>query len=297
MLHNGKENMHARQLAQIGSWIAIHAPILVFGNSSPQELVSVDYWTASKCRNQRWFAALEVFENDLAAAELSHDPWPAIRTVVEEILVSEFLTRIWSAAVMAHDTYQESDELFGLAHSVHVSHIEARSRALRMLLKHQAANEKAFDELNALRRKIERWTDVFLARVTDISIAELFAFDEQRVRDFYEENECSSPVNHNRRNQVLMASFANDVAKFESKWAANPELNRKISSSLLACFPSDRFDSLGLPKSFGLVLLEKTQHDTQLLVDRLIEMDDDRTDVTFDHQLEGPHSRNRSVWE
>ena len=293
--------MHARQLAQIGSWIAVHAPTLIFGNSSPQELVSVDYWTTSKCRIQRWLAALEVFEEDLASTELSHDPWPAIQTVVEEILVSEFLTRVWSAAVMAHDTYQESDELFGLAHSVHISHIEARTRALRMLLKNQAANEEVFDRLNNLRRKIERWTDVFLARVTDVAIAELFAFDEQRVRDFHEEAEYSSPVNQNRRNQVLMAAFATDIASFQSKWAANPELNRKISSSLLACFPSDRFDSLGLPKSFGLVLLEKTQHDTQLLVDRLIEMDDeqaDPSDPAIDREpLEGPHYRNRPVWE
>lgn len=291
--------MHANQLAQIGSWIAIHAPTLIFGNSSPKELVSVDYWTTSKCRIQRWIAALEIFEQDLAqAADLSHDPWPAIGAVVEEILVSEYLTRIWSAAVMAHDTYQESDELFSLAHSVHVSHIEVRTRALRMLLKHQGVNEVEFDRLNLMRRKIERWTDVFLARITDLAIVELFAFDEQRVRDFYEEVECSSSVNNSRSNQVLMAAFAADLANLESRCAANPELNRKISSSLLACFPSDRFDSLGLPKSFGLVLLEKTQHDAQLLVDRLIELDQEKTDPHDSHELlKGPKLRSRSVWE
>jgi len=227
--------MHATQLAQIGSWIAVHAPTLIFGNSSPPELVSVDYWTVSKCRIQRWVSALEIFEQDLKSGLTSHDPWPAITTVVEEVLVSEFLTRIWSTAVMAHDTYQETDELYGLAHSVHISHIEARNRALRMLLGSRAQNEKEFDRLNVLRRKIERWTDVFLARVTDVAIAKLFAFDEKRVVDFHEEIEHMSPVSHNRRNQILIASFAADLSSFESQWAANPELNSKISSSLLAC--------------------------------------------------------------
>jgi len=277
--------MHASQLAQIGSWIAVHAPTLIFGNSGPQELVSVDYWTSSKCRIQRWNAALRVFNDDFQDADSSHDPWPAAATVVEEIFVSEFLTRIWSAAVLAHDTYQESDELFGLAHSIHISHIECRNRAMRMLLSNQAMNEKQFDRLNILRRKVERWTDLFLARVTDIKIAKMFAFDEGRVVDFHEEIDESSPMTQSRRNQVMIASFAAELAEFHSQWAANPELNRRISSSLLACFPSDRFDSLGLPKSFGLVLLEKTQHDTQVLVDQLLELDTESVDLEGNDQL------------
>ena len=287
--------MHASQLAQIGSWVAVHAPTLVFGNSGPQQLASVDYWTSSKCRIQRWNAALRVFNEDLEDANSSHNPWPAISTVVEEIYVSEFLTRVWSAAVLAHDIYQESDELFGLAHSIHISHIESRNRAMRLLLGNQAANEKEFDRLNLLRRKIERWTDLFLARVTDIKIGRMFAFDEKRVEDFYEEIEESSPMMHSRRNQILIASFAAELGKFQSQWAANPELNRKISSSLLACFPSDRFDSLGLPKSFGIVLLEKTQHDTQLLVDKLLKLDDETVEVkSGDELFDGPHFERSS---
>ena len=192
--------MHACQLAQIGSWIAVHAPTLVFGNSGPQQLVSVDYWTSSKCRIQRWNAALRVFEEDFKGNESSHNPWPAISTVVEEIFVSEFLTRIWSAAVLAHDIYQESDELFGLAHSVHISHIESRNRAMRLLLSSQAANEQEFDRLNLLRRKIERWTDLFRAGVTDIKTGKMFAFDENRFADFFEEVDESEPMLHTRRN-------------------------------------------------------------------------------------------------
>ena len=152
-----------------------------------------------------------------------------------------------------------------------------------------------FDRLNLLRRKIERWTDLFLARVTDIKIGRMFAFDEKRVEDFYEEIEESSPMMHSRRNQILIASFAAELGKFQSQWAANPELNRKISSSLLACFPSDRFDSLGLPKSFGIVLLEKTQHDTQLLVDKLLKLDDETVEAkSGDELFDGPHFERSS---
>ena len=290
--------MHASQLAQIGSWIAVHAPALIFGNSGPRELASASYWTASKCRLQHWNAALRMFEDDLRDPDSAHNPWMAIEAVVEEVFVSEFLTRIWSAAVLAYDNYQDSDELFGLAHSVHISHIEVRNRAMRVLLGGQALNENSFDRLNVLRRKIERWTDLFLVHATDLEIAKMFAFDEERVADFFEEHEEMSPTAHTRRNQILIASFAAELQSFQSQWAANPKLNREISSSLLGCFPSDRFDSLGLPKSFGQVLLEKTQHDTQVLVDRLLEIDNESVEVSdgAESPFGGPHFRRNSLW-
>lgn len=288
--------MHASQLAQIGSWIAVHAPTLIFGNSGPKELASVDYWSASKCRIQHWNSALKMFEDDLRNPVSSHNPWMAIETVVEEVFVSEFLTRIWSAAVLAHDAYHDSDEFFGLAHSVHISHIEVRNRAMRVLLGSQALDEKAFDRMNVLRRKVERWTDLFLVQATDLEIAKVFAFDEERVIDFHEENQEMDPMNHARRSQVLIGSFAVELRTFQCQWAANPELNRRISSSLLGCFPSDRFDSLGLPKSFGMVLLEKTQHDTQLLVDRLLEIENESADSSDNNSpFSGPHFRGNKL--
>jgi hypothetical protein len=102
-----------------------------------------------------------------------------------------------------------------------------------------------------------------------------------------------SSVEFSRRNQVLVASFTTELQSLGSQWAANPALNRKISSSLLECFPSDRFDSLGLPKSFGMVLLEKTQHDTQLLVDRLLEIENESVEINDELILGEPHF-NRS---
>ncbi len=265
--------MHASQLAQIGSWIAIHAPNLIFGGGEPQELVAVDYWVHSKARLQRWVTSLKMFQADFDSPSGAHDPWPAMEVVIEEIFVSEFLTRIWSAAVLAHDSYRESDELFGVAHSVHISHIEARNRAMRILLAQQGTNEVAFERLNRIRQKTERWTDVFLAMVPDEKIARTFAFDANRVSDFQEENQFHPNDGLFRRQQILLASFSAELRKPCSRWAANPDLNRQIASSLMNCFPADRFDSLGLPKAFGMVLLEKSHDDTQALVSTLLELD------------------------
>ena len=264
--------MHANQLAEIGSWVAIHSGNLVFGQP-PQSLNTAnEYWTASKCRLQRWITALKMFENDIANPSEGYDPWPAMETVVEEILVSEFLTRVWAASVLCHDQYHDSDELHGLAHSTFVSHIEARNRAVRLLLASQGSNEEAFDRINKLRRKLERWTDLFMAQLPNLLIAQQFGFNPERVADFYNERRQDAGPTVVRRQQVLLASFSADMNAL-SNFSANPAFNRQIASGILRCFPTNRFDSTGLPKSARMLWMEKSQNDTQVLVDQLADFE------------------------
>lgn len=264
--------MHASQLAEIGSWIAVHCGNLAYGQKTQSLTASNEYWSASKCRLQRWITALKMFEKDLAQPSKDHDPWPALELVVQEILLSEFLTRIWAAAVHFHDDYQDSDEFRGLANSTFVSHIEVRNRAVRLLLAGQGSNEAVFDRTNALRRKMERWTDLFLSLIPSREIASKFAFDAKRVADFFTEKTEEQGTLWMKRQQLLMASFCAEVNGI-SQFAANPAFNRQIASGILACFPSDRFDSTGLPKSARMLWLEKSQDDTQSLVDELFEFE------------------------
>ena len=189
------------------------------------------------------------------------------------ILLSELLTRVWSATVLIHDWYHESDELAGLAHSIHLSHLEVKNRALRTMLKGQDQDPEAFDRLNRLRRRIERWTDVFLGQLPFGETCVKFAFDRQRVADFHREQRESLGPEFETRQKVLSASFAVDLLKGQKQYAANPDLNREVASGILACFPSDRFDSLGIPKSVKMMWIEKAHQDTQMLVDHLAEFE------------------------
>ncbi len=265
--------MNATVLAEIGSWIAVHSSPFVFGNRSQVPQVANCYWTASRCRLGRWATALKMFDKDIELDSPDHDPWPAIEIVVQEILVSELLTRVFSAAMVTHDWNKESDELHGLAHSIHVGQIEARNRALRIMLKGQAKNETAFDRLNALRRRIERWTDLFLAQLPVCKNARSFAFDAERVSDFRLENRQSADGATAKRQQIFAASLAADLQNLSARYPANPALNRDIASGVLACFPADRFDSHGLPKSIRLIWMEQSQEETGILIQQLAELE------------------------
>ncbi len=266
--------MHASQLAEIGSWVAIHSANLIYGQKEQPMLSATSYWSASKIRLQRWVTALKMFEQDFQDPDPRHDPWPALEIVVQEILLSELLSRVWSATVLTHDWYHQTDELHGLVHAVHVSHIEAKNRALRILLSGQATNEAAFDRINRVRRRLERWTDLFLGQLPRGDKALIFGFDRNRVQDFNQEQRHSVGSEFATRQKILMSSFAVDLTRDPTQFAANPELNRDIAGGILACFPSDRFDSLGLPKSVQSIWIEKSQNDTQMLLDQLVGFED-----------------------
>ncbi len=265
--------MHSSQLAELGGWVALNSGNLVFGEQQQPFLVATSYWTASKVRQQRWVTALKMFGQDFEHPKQGHNPWPALEIVVQEILMSELLTRVWSATVLTHDGYHQKDEMHGLAHSIHVSHVEVKNRAMRIYLKGRSANEAAFDRMNTLRRRVERWTDMFLGQLPHGEQASVFGFDRNRVVDFNRE-QCELPgPEFLTRQRVFSASFAADIVRDQIPYAANPDLNREIGAGILACFPPDRFDSTGLPKSARMIWLEKSQWETQLLLDQLVNIE------------------------
>ena len=265
--------MHANQLSDLAAWIAVHSSIFVYGQSENTALDAKEYWARSKCRIAGWNSALRMFDNDLRHPENGHDPWPAFEIVAHEIIISEMLTRIMSAAFVIYDQYTNSNELKGIAHSLFVSHLETRNRAMRVLLAARAANEEAFDRCNRLRRQVERWTDLFLSRLEHSEKATGFAFDEKRLADFASERNVYNEEEFRKNQQLLKTSMRNNLESLTGKYAANPTLNAQIAAGALGCFANDRFDSYGLPKSSQMLWLEKSHYDAQVLVDELSEFE------------------------
>ena len=209
--------MHACRLAELGSWVAINSGALIYGNEGQPLLVASSYWIASKKRTQRWITAIKMFEKDIQQQQPNHDPWAALEIVIQEVIQAELLTRVWSATVLSHDWYRRSDELHGLAHSVHMSHTEVRNRALRLMLDSKNENVEAVQRLNGLRLRIERWTDVFLGQLPFRDIAVQFAFDKKRVLEFHAERQEAFGEEMETRQRVFQASFASDLLRNQAK--------------------------------------------------------------------------------
>ncbi len=261
--------MHARQQSEIAAWLALNSAAIIHGSQKVDGLVAASYWSASKSRLARWSEALKTFDHDIRHPDTSHNPWPAIEVVVEEVIVAEMLTRIWSAVLLSLDATKGRQDLSGLANSVFLGHMEARNRTLRLLLAGRGVNERLFDRINQLRRSVEKWTDLFLSWIPNQEAARNFAFDAARFDDYVGEHDFYTDQQLLSRHQVLIRSMTTMLNTQTSQWSANPELNRRIVDGVLACMHRDTFDSVGLPKSLSQIWIERAHNDTQILIGQL----------------------------
>lgn len=265
--------MHARQQTEIAAWLAVHSANLLAAARNHDGLLAEYYWTNSKSRAGRWNTALKIFADDFSRTESEHNPWPAFEIIAEEIFLSEMLTRVWSAYLVSFDVQAEKEEFSGLAYSVFITHVEAKNRVFRLLLSAQGKNEPAFERLNQLRRLVEKWTDLFLAWLPNPSVAQKFAFDKKRLADFAQERGYYNDEQAAHQQQVLITSMMRGFSAPAGKWAANPELNRRILDGIVACLDQNALNQIELPAPLARFWMEKAHTDTQLLVERLNQLD------------------------
>lgn len=265
--------MHPRQLVEVAAMTAAHGPVFIRSTGHVSLSGMEAYWTSAKCRLDRWLRTIRTNGEELRTAREIDRPflWLELRPVIEEILTGEILTRIWTAVTTQYDQLRGVQEFGPLTRSVYVGHMEARSRALNFLVECDGSGVEEAVEMNRLRRRCERWTDMLLGRLLiDFDVAE-FAFDERRARDFSADlclNEDS--LEHPAMWQLVVASIRVGFQHGLSEITANPDLNLRIGNSILASYQAELFDSTGLIKSRWLERLCNAASDTQGLVDLLI---------------------------
>jgi len=267
--------MHARDLAELAALVAVHAPVIVQGAGRVPHSSSEQYWAASKCRLDRWGRLLR--QLTAATGEIERPAtlaWPRIRPVLEEILVAEMLTRLWTAVACAYDAARCDQDLEPVARSILGGQLEARQRLLSLLSDGRVIALPEAVQLNHLRRRVERWTDMLLAHVADaIDVAE-FAFEPERARDFADDLDHDSAQSERRFTcQLVLVSLQASFAQGLSERSPNADLNRHIGSAILGAFREEITDSTGLVKSLWLERISRTASDTEGMVAELLRLD------------------------
>ena len=259
--------MHSRTLVELAARLVLESIDPPTSAETTAELAK-QYWTASKCRLESWQRALRIFNADLKDRDPWHDPWPATEAVVQEILLSELLTRVWSAVLIQRDRVTHSNELTGIAQGVFISHLEVSNQTLRLLMAQGEESRAGVQKLDRLRRRIERWTDLLLGHLPDESIAIRFAHNRTRMQEFARDLRQQPAEVQGQARRILLASLATDLKKNTSRYSANPELNRQIAAGVIAFLPAEQFDSTGVPKSADQVRFEQTPAETDEFLKR-----------------------------
>jgi hypothetical protein len=263
--------MHARELVELAAIVSAQGPVLIRGVQKLSDTGMEEYWTASKIRLDRWSHSIRTFAGKAGDAQWHKQQWPDVRGVLEEIIIGEVLTRVWTAVVCAHDRQHGAADAEPIARNVLESHTEARHRVLTLLVHGQGIEPDAAMKLNHLRRSSERWTDLLIGYLAGIHNSCDFAFDADRAKDFSQD--LHYQCRHAGGRQAWPLILASLRAAFRlglSPQSANADINARIASSILSCFQPELFDSTGLFCSMWLMRLINAATDAQGMIDEPI---------------------------
>lgn len=299
--------MTSGELMELAAFIVSKAPLLLQSERSLSSDSIAQYWSAAKCRQQRWAQALKQLSYTLndralqkANARQAASAKPPLTfdvfSVLQEIFESEVLTRVWTAVVALHDRRRQASDAEPVARSVLMGHLEARRRALTLLVHGPGVNAQDAVDLNRLRRRAERWNDMFIGYLSSIrdvlarrgnpdassgltrhdacvsfaSLAVEFAFDADLAAEFADDfHSGSAERDRGVCWAIVMAALKASAPGDARRASPNQDLNQQIGAAILGCFGGEAFDSLGLPRSLWAVRMLHSADSVRGLIEEM----------------------------
>jgi hypothetical protein len=225
----------------------------------PTEAVH-EYWIRCRTRFDGWNSILNHCQRQIRSLSMSQRvrSWQKLKSVIEEVLLAEPLTRVGVAIAARLEERQIDNDSRAILHNIYTSHCEVRSRCLRLIVDGIERGISEADELNSLRHYLEHWTDMLLGYFASSSSAYEYCFTEERVTDFagdYSEQQLGD------RAQVvwslLIASCRTWLDKHVDHKPVSPKANRQVCDAAMAMIHPDLFDSMGLMQSHLIQRIER----------------------------------------
>jgi hypothetical protein len=259
--------MHIRFHADLAATLVRYSSTLIetrgrFGAENLEQ-----YWTYSKVRADRWGRAFQDYHRATNAPTARH--WPELRPVAEEILVADILTRVWTAILCLHDRFNHREESEPIARSVWIGQQEARNRVLSLLANDHRVPAHDAVEIDRLRRRTERWSDLLLGNLAQRYHVGEFTVDSERTGQFAADLDDS--FGHEQVSwSLLAASLRESFTERIANGGPSEEFNAAIAASIVGCFPPDAFLGTGIVRSLWQTRIANATTDAQGLIESLL---------------------------
>ncbi|MBC7856540.1 MAG: hypothetical protein IAF94_24175 [Pirellulaceae bacterium] len=266
--------MHVRDLVELAARIAVSASSADAQSAHDPKGRSIQtYWSAARCRMDRWTRAIRRQGELILRGQItSREAWTRFEPLFQEILAAELVSRIAAAAAAASDARRKEAELEPVARSVFTAHLEVRGKVLQLLLTGERQGVPAAKQLNDLRRRVERWTDLLLAHLAPVTSIHDFAFEPNRAVDFADDLRSGGSLDEQQlARELLFSSFRGSLLSRLTLASPNADLNETIGRSLLALFGEDRDQPAG--ESGWLSRISRMTDDAQEMLDEIAAME------------------------
>ncbi len=270
--------MHSVLIADLAALASQHGPAIIRGQDEvPAEAVA-EYWARSRGRMDLWHQAMTRYQNAQRGGNsmAMRHWWRDHIVVLEEVLVSDMLTRVIASLAIGLDESTElDDEVSPVTHGIYLSHLDATNRVHKILINGRGSSVSEAVRLNRLRKGVESWTDALIGRMSYHSPNTIqYAFDLQRAQEFAKETRSypSGPARDTAA-WLMNAAMHDTLRQRTSAQVALPEANRLVAASVMMMFRPDRFDSVGVLKSLWMNRLTSNSKRADRVIEELMAPD------------------------
>ncbi len=253
--------MHAITLAELASTFVGVAATILKQRLLPTQEAAQALWTIHRSRCDEWNYRLASHRDAMNrnGATARSKKWHEVMPVLQEILLTEPLTRTLACFASQLEELELSDEFSPLFHSNLVSHIEARHRCLNLIVFGQGLSVESSVRLNRLRRHLETYSDQLLAVLPATSSIESYCFDSRSILSTRVDMTRTVDATEGKWLQLHVQSLERQLwqnLQCDIDWrAANGRLNHRISQSVIALMPPQLFDGFGIPSRMGFSVM------------------------------------------
>ena len=262
--------MRLPDLVELTSLLAANGDLFIENVPRVSAEAIEDYWTASRCRVERWRCDFHR-AHDLLPQVAGHDRdnlLSLIEGVVVDVLATELLARIWSALAIGWESHRNGDDVTPVVRSAFLAHLESRNQILHFMAGSQNRPERAIERWNRLRRSAERTTDILLAGLPITSgSAGAFAHDVKRYRAAHDSWQAQEFDSTTRRGIGLVAgAFISQLEQQFPTVRGSVDLNGRIAASILRCLQAEMFQAIGQIQSLWQLRLYSSVSVVELML-------------------------------
>ncbi|MFT5323334.1 MAG: hypothetical protein ACI8P0_001183 [Planctomycetaceae bacterium] len=263
-----------RQIAETAAFASARSAFLIESTAAIPDQQLHDYWKCCRGRTMDWLRKLDglISEASVTAPEHHVQLWKSAEPIIAEVFVTEILTRVWAAILTAADLHRREATGGPIARHTLKGHTEARNRSLTLMANTLQVPLAKMSQVDRLRRKAERWSDLLIGHLVLHYQLDEFAFESNRSVEFGQSQmreiiaATDEPVW-----EFVLAGVRLAFSSVDTVVAPSDVWNRGVVRSVLGSFPADSFDGTGTFKSVRRVRIERPQNDSDKVSGALLQ--------------------------
>ena len=243
-MHSVEVGLSVKSLAEVALLVSRVGRCVIADGHEPSPNSLREFWQQTRALQQQWTSRLDAWSAE-ADPELSQ-----LAELGAQLFISELLTRVWSTVLLGVDRQTGRDDLSRVARNAVSSLLQVRHGVMSRLLQQPDTSASQVAEIERLRRRSDRWTDLLIGNLAGSHDLFEFAFDVERAKDFATESIEYDPATGPHPVEHLVAAGLRMA--FLGQLSGTPLTEpafQQLVQSILGALPQDAFHQDGSLRS------------------------------------------------